>query len=418
MLKPHSEFSARRRRMDPGTLWPFVWAFADHLTALGHSWPTRSNLLQPARHFAVWLIDSSVTPSQVDRNIIEQFLNHRCQCAGRRSPQMSRRHVRDAVRFIYFLVENGVIPASTVTAAAPSTEPLDPQIAGFLDWLRHHRGLVDATITRYRYLLMRLLPALGPDPAAYDTNAVHRIILDVAEKYSSSMAVNIAMALRVYLRFLVARGVCRPGVDQAVPSIAQWRLAALPLYLSPSDIEKLIASCDPMTTAGTRDRVILLLVARLALRAGDIQKMRLDDIDWEEGMLRLCGKGRREIRLPIPQEVGDALLSYLNEVRPQIDNEHVFLTSLAPFRPIGSSSSISCVVARALERADIIDAPSHGTNLLRHSAATAWLRAGATLDTIGTIMRHRSADTTAHYAKIDIPTLQRVVQPWPGDVSC
>jgi integrase/recombinase XerD len=180
-----------------------------------------------------------------------------------------------------------------------------------------------------------------------------------------------------------------------------------------------IGSCDLTKPRGVRDRAILLLLARLGLRAGDVVAMRLDDIAWEEGTLRVCGKGRRESRLPLPQDVGDALLCYLSTARPVVDCDRIFLRSAAPCRPFSTSAAISCVVRSALQRASITGAPTRGANLMRHSAATAMLRAGATLETIGTVLRHQSIDTTAHYAKVDIAALCQIAQPWPGEeVSC
>ena len=146
--------------------------------------------------------------------------------------------------------------------------------------------------------------------------------------------------------------------------------------------------------------------------------LRLSDICWAEGTLRVCGKGRREVCLPLPQDAGDAVLDYVCRARPSSDSEVMFLRSSAPYRPFADSSSISTLVRLALARAGISDPPSHGTNLLRHSAATSMLRAGATLDTIGTVLRHRSTTSTAHYAKVDIPMLLQVAQPWPGNASC
>lgn len=419
MSRTPSDTSERPRRMDPGTLWPSVWAFADHLMDLGYTPVSVANCLKPARHFTVWLAYSDIAPSDVDGQVVERFLHHRCQCpAKRRARIMTAANIRGAYRFLRFLAENGVVPASVLPVTAPPPKTINPELAELSDWLRHRRGITEATIAGYQRTLMCLLPALGSDPAAYDAGLVRRVILEEAETRSSRDIKAMTTALRGYLRFLIARGACRPGLDEAVPTIARWRLSALPRYLPATQVEAMIASCDPTTPAGVRDRAILLLLTRLGLRAGDIQTMRLSDLDWERATLRVCGKGRREIRLPLPQDAGDALLTYLAEARPDSASPFVFLRSVAPFKPFERSTVVSHVVDRALTRAGITDAPSQGTNLLRHSAATAWLRAGATLDAIGTVLRHRSTDTTAHYAKVDIPTLQGVVQPWPGDEPC
>jgi len=200
--------------------------------------------------------------------------------------------------------------------------------------------------------------------------------------------------------------------------MAAWRLSSLPRYLPAAKVEALIASCNRPTPAGIRDRAIILLLARLGLRAGDVLHLRIDDLEWDQGTLRVRGKGRREIRLPLPQDVGDALLVYLNGARPNVVSDRVFLRSLPPFRPFACHSVISKIVDIELSRAGITDAPSRGAHMLRHSAATAMLRAGATLETIGTVLRHRSIDTTAHYAKVDILSLRQIAQPWPGEAPC
>lgn len=223
------------------------------------------------------------------------------------------------------------------------------------------------------------------------------------------------VALRAFLRFLAAQGRCRPDLDRAVPAVPEWKLAALPRYLEAEDIERVIDSCDLSKPHGVRDRAILLLLARLGLRAGDITAMRLADLDWDAGTVRVLGKGRREVRLPLPQEAGEALIAYLMNVRPQAGTDHVFLCSNAPVRPFATSASVSDVVRLALQRAGIATPPSKGAHLLRHSAATGMLRSGASMDVIATVLRHQSSDSTAYYAKIDTELLGVITQPWPEE---
>jgi site-specific recombinase XerD len=197
--------------------------------------------------------------------------------------------------------------------------------------------------------------------------------------------------------------------------VAALGAAGLPAV---GDVEQVIAACDTATAHGLRDRAILLLLARLGLRAGDILGLRLGDLDWAEATLRVHGKGRREVRLPLPQDAGDALLAYLERARLGSREPRVFLRCSAPYRPLARSSCISAIVRLALHRAGIASPPSRGANLLRHSAATALLRDGATLDAVSALLRHRSLDTTVHYAKVDLPMLRGVAQPWPEDVPC
>ncbi|MGV7215398.1 tyrosine-type recombinase/integrase [Bradyrhizobium sp. UFLA05-112] len=221
-----------------------------------------------------------------------------------------------------------------------------------------------------------------------------------------------------YLRFLAGAGLCRPNLDDAIPSVVQRRLSSLPRYLVAADVDRVIASCDHLVRGRLRDKAILLLLARLGLRAGDVAGPRLSDLDWTSGMLRLSGKARREVRLPLPQDVGDALLAYIEQERPRVHSDAMFLLMIAPYRSFSRSSYVSTIVALALKRAGISDPPSTGASLLRHSAATTMLRSGATLEAVGTVLRHRSLDMTAHYAKVDIPMLELISQPWPRDLVC
>lgn len=183
-------------------------------------------------------------------------------------------------------------------------------------------------------------------------------------------------------------------------------------------MERVIASCDPTTPRGLRDRAILLLLARLALRGGDVANLHLQDIDWDNALLRVAGKTRYEVALPLPQDAGDALLAYIERARPTVDSSKVFIRVIAPFVPLASSSAITCIVRDALKRAGVDNANLRGAYLLRHSAATNMLRSGATLNAVGALLRHRSPETTTIYAKVDTPMLSHVVQPWIGGVPC
>jgi site-specific recombinase XerD len=169
---------------------------------------------------------------------------------------------------------------------------------------------------------------------------------------------------------------------------------------------------------GIRDRAIVLLLARLGLRAGDIVSLRLGDINWEEAWIRVSGKGRREIRLPLSQEVGDAVAAYIRDVRPTVETDRLFLRSRAPLRELGSHSAVSIIVANAMRRAGVTPATRRAAHVLRHSAATTLLRQGASLQEIATILRHRSIETTTIYAKVDVELLAQVAQPWPEVQPC
>ena len=361
---------------------------------LGYPRLTVSAFSDSSRHFADWIGRSGIAPCDVATGTIKLFAQHQCLCpGGRRLHRVSKRYVSRVCRFVYFLAENGVIPASAPPAVGP---PMQPRAVEFLEWLRHHRGISERTIKLRGHVLRRLLLALGDDPATYDAASVRRIIVEEAERGSRASIGTVTTTLRGYLRFLATQDACSPWLYQAVPTVPHWRLSTLPRYLPMADVERLIASCDPSMPSGVRDKAILLLLACLGLRAGDILGMRLDDIAWEEGTIRVRGKGRREICLPLPQDAGDALLEYLTHARPNAGYDQVFLRTLAPWRPL---SNISSLVRWRLERAGITDAPSHGARLPRHSAATGMLRAGATLDAVPVIIsawpRRRSVATSS-----------------------
>lgn len=408
-----ADLPSRRPHMDAGNIRPWIEQYVSYLVGLGHTPLTVNGYSEPARHFAHWTCQSGVALSDVDDGTIEQFAQHKCQCPGGRHLHcVSKRYMYRVRDFIRFLAQAGIVPGPALPPAGPTVAPV---VTEFLEWLRKHRGLSERTIGFRGQVINRLLPALGPDPAAYDAGRVRQVVLDEARRSSSAYVRAMTTTLRGYLRFLAARGACSPWLDQAVPTVPHWRLSALPRYLPMADVERLIASCDRASPSGIRDKAILLLLARLGLRAGDILAMRLSNVDWKDGTIRVSGKGRREVCLPLPQDAGDALLYYVTRVRQSVVHDQIFLRSLAPFRPV---RQISSVVELGLKRAGIANAPSRGARLLRHSAATGMLRAGATLDAIGAVLRHRSPDTTMLYAKVDTGMLGAIAQPWPGDIPC
>jgi site-specific recombinase XerD len=215
--------------------------------------------------------------------------------------------------------------------------------------------------------------------------------------------------------FLYQRGDLATNLAVSVPTVANWNLAPLPRFLEPAEVEKLLNVCDLPSPVGKRNRAILLLLARLGLRAGEVVQLILEDIDWEAGELLVRGKSAREERLHLLREVGQALADYLRE-RPACSAcWRDFLRMVAPYRGLSGSSTVSSIVRRSLARAHLH--PSHrGAHLLRHSLATQMLRCGASLTQIGQVLRHQRAQTTEIYAKVDLVALQALAQPWPGGV--
>ena len=390
--------------------------YAEHVATSGYNRWSQRRLHSAAEHFGLWLRASRIGWHEVDASVVEQFVRHACRCgAGRKRGTIARTGIQrrrlGATRFIAFLRERDVV-------ALPVIEPgRDPVARAFGDWLRQHRGATERTVETYVFIAARFLPELGSDPAFYDAATLRRIVLDQPAHFSRASVRQAATVLRTFLRFQAASGGCRPELQHAVPSVTPYRLSVLPRYADPATIDRIVTACSADTPARIRDRAIILLLARLGLRASDIWLMRITDVDWRQGLLRVHGKGRRSIRLPLPQDAGDAIAAYMDKVRPVIAEERLFLRLGAPFTPFASSSEISGILARHLARAGITGVPS-GAHMFRHSLATRLLREGAGLEAVGAVLRHRSPDTTIIYAKVDIPMLQMIAQPWPGDLAC
>jgi site-specific recombinase XerD len=318
-----------------------------------------------------------------------------------------------AHHFLTFLSTQSIISASPVVAP---TSALPTLLNEFQDWMEVHRGVTEQTLCNYRPIVLDLLTTLGDRPAQLEAKSLRTFILDRAHRHGKGKAKNVVTATRMFVRFLIASGRCRPGLDDAIPTIAMWRLATLPQYLPAEDVTRIITACNPSSPLGARDQAIILLMARLGLRGSDVVGLRFTDINWQDATLIVSGKSRRETRLPLPQDVGDALLHYLESARPPVDIDRVFITAIAPWGPL-SRSVIRQTAARAIKRAGI-SAPTAGARVFRHSAATTMLRQGASLQTIGDILRHTSIETSAHYAKVDIALLQQVARPWPEVALC
>ena len=284
---------------------------------------------------------------------------------------------------------------------------MDPALlVSFCDWMRQQRGTCDATLYGYSIPVRDLLKKLGEDPGTFDAQNLRQFILDTSQRCGWASAKKCTTAVRMFLRFLIADGKCAAGLEGSIPVLAHWRLSSLPRYLQSEEVERVIASCDPATPVGKRDRAILLLLARLGLRAGDVVQLRLGDLDWKEAAISVSGKGRRQTLMPLTQEIGDAIASYIKDGRPQTAVDVLFIRSRAPFRALANHCAISMIAAQAMHRAGVV-CPSRGAaHVLRHSVASSMLRQGASLQEIAGVLRHRSTATTEIYAKVDVLTLR------------
>ena len=298
-------------------------------------------------------------------------------------------------------------------AAVGPVGPLEKLLADYGEYLSIERGLCghtvfDAYVPTPRLFLSELDGPGGPDLERLVAAQVSSFLAREYQKRSVSGARDLVCALRSLLRYLHLAGLTGMPLVGAVPSVADLRDRSLPRGLEPAAVRRLPASCDRRRLVGRRDFAILLLLARLGLRAGEVAAITLDDIDWRAGVLLVHGKGSREDALPLPTDVGEAIVSYLRR-RPRCECRALFLRVTAPRQGL-NRCTVAWVVRTACDRAGL---PRVGAHRLRHTAATQMLRAGASLPEIGQVLRHRESKTTAIYAKVDYTALRALARPWP-----
>jgi integrase/recombinase XerD len=390
---------------------PYLDSFGQWLEHLKYKYETIRRHLSAAARFTDWIESKGITIDELSDESFDFYCKHLRKKQCLRAPNGDHTYDYIAARhFITFLKKAPAVRGPIATKTLPCL------LLEYADWMQRQRGIKDSTLDLHCRLLANLLKALGERPEEYTAKDLREFILDHAGHYSKSYVKSVASAVRMFLRYLIAIGRCEPGLDNAIPSIAKRDLSSLPRYISAEDIECIIAACDPSTHIGARDLAVILLLARLGLRAGDVANLKITDINWNEKTLLVSGKNRRETRLPLPEDTGKAVRHYLERVRPDVYSDTVFITASAPFVPV-SRQAISKTAERAICRAGV-ETPSRGAHIFRHSFATSLLRQGASLYTIGTLLRHGTVRTTTHYAKVDIELLKEVVMPWPEVTPC
>lgn len=417
MLTAYFNPAGRRiRALRDGPAGSLFAGFACTLSEARYATITARRYLRAAEHFIHWSARNGRQLQDVDEKSLAQFVHHinRCRCPHHghadRASLTQGTHL-----FLKYLRDTGISNTLLVTLSVPDDPPL---LSRFCEWMRLQCGTCVATLSRHRRYFRELLTQLGDVPRRWDAHGLRAFVLNQGRRCTPVTVQACAATVRKFIRFLIAEGHCAVGLDAAIPRVAHWRLSVLPRSLSPDEVERVIASCDSASPVGRRDRAILLLLARLGLRAGDVAHLRLRDIDWQEAWIRVRGKSRDEARLPLTQEVGQAMVDYLQHDRPPTSLELVFIRSRAPLRALDSHSAVTAIVARAIKRAGITRRSRGAAYLLRHSVATSMLRQGASLQDIRALLRHRSIETTQIYAKVDITALQSIAQPWPEVQSC
>jgi site-specific recombinase XerD len=395
-------------RRKAGALAAQVDGYRDWLTQRGYTPLTVRNMLKDLGQVGQWLQRERLEVADLSEDRLQEYLQDRHQAGRRRLAG-----VRGWLPLLTFLREVGVMPQ-----AQPAATPLDPVLGRYRGWMQRERGLSESTVLRYENTARRFLTTHAMTDGRFTPERLtganlNAFLLQEAGRVSSGSAKGRVAELRSLMRFLHLSGMTAMRLGTAVPPVGGWRLASVPSTMPATDVQLLLDRCPRDNAVGIRNYAILTLLARLGLRSIEVARLRLDDIDWRCGEIVVRSKGRREDRLPLPVEVGEAVVAYLSDARPHLEDRHLFLTGRAPRAPI-RADLVGDVVERACIRAGL--APV-GPHRLRHSLAAQMLRQGAGLTAIGQVLRHQDLATTALYAKVDFAALRQVARPWPGSAG-
>jgi site-specific recombinase XerD len=407
MLEDYFTLGAVKARHRAGLFGTHVDGLTEDLSTDGYARESVRSAIVAVRGFGRWMDRRDLRVKDVSEKMIAEF--------GRRRRSWIRRGRLAALHALLTRLRRlGLAPLRL----QPEGRPIERIERDFATFLRSERALSTATVTNYcpvaRLFMVERFAAGSVDLERLCAVDIHEFILRRSRLCRPKRMQLTLTALRSFLRFLYLRGRIATPLADHIPAVACWRLSDPPNWLSADAIKQTLECCDRRSATGQRNYAILILLARLGLRAGEIVSMELDDIRWETGEISVCGKGPQRKRFPLPDDVGRAVATYLKNGRPSCSSRRVFLRTRAPYRGLGNSSSLDAIVSRALSRAGI-DPPNKGAHLFRHSLATNMLHNGATLTEIGQILHHKSPNTTAIYAKVDLSGLRALAQPWPGE---
>lgn len=355
--------------------------------------------------FGRWFGRTGLAVTHVDERLVDAFVKHR--------KQVRRGDLKTLEQFLGHLRKCAVIRDREPVR---DLSPLADILSRYEKHLRSERGLVTATILNYRPFIRKFLVERFREGPFLLREVQPSDISNFVLRHAHAMAVKRAQlmtaAFRSFFRYLFQKEELQVDLAASVPTVANWQLSTVPKYLAPKEVERVLRACNRRTATGRRDYAILLLLARLGLRAGEVVALQLDDLNWRAGEIMVRGKGSFHDRMPLPSDVGKALASYLRRDRPACQTRRVFVCMKAPRRGFANPSTLTTVVRRALDRADL-HPTFKGAHLLRHSLATSMLRSGATMGEIGEVLRHRIPNTTEIYAKVDFDGLRSLAHPWP-----
>lgn len=398
--------------MIDGPLGCIVPVYAAFLAKQGYAENSAHLQLRFLNDLNQWLLQQQLLASDLSEQTIQRYMRSRHQ---RYRPRRDDSSILS--RLVYLLRAHGILQKE------PALYPANPHQGVENDYDRYlseERGLSMTTRSRYLPFIKRFLSIqFGNNPFRFEeltADDVIQFVQNQAVRLSPKCGGLMVSALRSFFRYLHHRGDIAINLAACIPTIPNWQYSALPKFLQAGQVQQVLSQCDRRTAKGRRDYAILLLLARLGLRACEIVSLTLDDIHWQAGEISIQGKGKRSAQLPLPPDVGQAIADYLEKDRPICSTRRVFIRMKAPRRGFANSQAISTIVARTLKRAGI-DSPHTGAHLFRHTLATQMLHQGATLADIALLLRHSSINTTAIYAKVNLLALRTLAQPWPGGVQ-
>ena len=397
-------------RHDPeGPLVPYLDLFARSLDEQGFKRRVLGQKIREATNFSKWLQAEGVAAQEVTNEHVRGFFEGPARLRSVQPGELATlRQLMD------LLGQLGVIrPLPEHNEATP----VQQAVGAFAAYLQEERALSDKTLIQYCPFIEQFLSArFGQGPVeltALRAGDVIGFVTRQAAHLSPARGKAATTALRSFFRYLRQCGEIQLDIAAAVPTVPNWSMTGIPRGIAPEHLQAVLAHCPRDTLVGRRDYAILMLLARLGLRAGEIVSLTLDSIDWEAGSIAVAGKGNQAASLPLPVEVGEAVAEYLRHGRPKSSSRALFLRVCAPIRGLGAQQSVGTIVGAAIKRAGI-ETPHRGTHQFRHALAADLLRHGATLTEIGSVLRHRHAKTTSLYAKVDFAALRPLSLPWPG----
>jgi site-specific recombinase XerD len=397
------------RSLRTGPLGEHIHLYIDQLQQGGYSLQTGHRLLSIVRDFGFWLGSTGAGLADIHEATVTQYLAERSQHRPR-----FRGDALALARLLSILREANVIEHR----AMPSRDPCEDLCEAYSRYMGRQRGLAPSSIASHLWFLRPFLQELGIAKDADLVRLTGREVSLYVERHAGDSGATTARImcsrLRVFLRYLHAEGFITTDLTTAIPSIRRPTEGSLPSFMPIDQVQRVLDGCDQSTATGRRDYAILMLLARLGLRANEVARLSLDDFDWHAGQFTVRGKGRKIATMPLPHDVGAAIASYLQRDRPRSDTRRLFLLAVAPYSGFKGAPGIQTVARSAIKRAGIAGPGRRGSHIFRHSLATGLLRSGASLTEIGQLLRHEQQDTTRIYAKVDLDSLRTLGLPWLG----